>query len=1074
MHARPSRFVLPVLLSILLGVGPTAVPAQADTGELRTTLPVVPALVQVRAASGNDLAGTTDFEGTLLSHDGGETWQTGAGFGSPADFGLRAVKDGLVAEVDDYGGELRLISLADGQVKATYDPAGDFEIQDATTTAALIKDWRDDAAAVHTLSPSADRTLPGQVGDQDVDWQRLLPDGSVVGVAGDEIWALSPQGNPTLVTDVGESFWLSRGTGDLIVYTPDSGDPCVFTANGSKVGCSRYLNGEDYSSAQTQAGFLAQDRESERDLVWLPLSDGKLQAGRPVELGNDVLDADLAALVEDGLLITTLTGSGSYVERFDPVTLTTQRIATDVTQIGGGIPVALTPTAVLLQDSTHANQTWKRSVGGSISEPTELTSVVGSRSSALASAARWVVPSGESEVVLYDRGSRTETVSGVDATRALSGPYLLAERGEDRQLRTPDGNWTAAPNALSVFGGLVLEDLTDYDADEPVAKLKVRDLSGAGSPAVEFTLPSDDAYGTLLWGDTVAYERDAGCPESDAAVVYDFRAGKQVFSTCGDLLALGDGLVVVMNDDTVSAYNLSGTRTTLVDYAGAGAGPNGWGSLAVDGDRVAYTTESDLVIKTIPGAATSAPRSLGVTAPASYDGTGTWSPQIDLTKPVAAGKLVITDSTGKVVRELAVGASADGSVRGVGWDGKDGSGNPVPKGIYSIGLTNQATDGSGAVVRADGTAGTLATVSVEGLALAAVTPSISGTARTDQTLTAVVGSWGPAPVVLSYQWLRDGAAISGATAQTYRVTATDVGRKLSVRVTGSKTGYPSVSKTSAAVTATAASLTATPLPSVSGTAAIGKVLTAGVGTWAPVPVTLAYQWRRDGAAIAGATRSTYTVQLADANTALTVTVTGSKTGYASVARTSKATATVPGHTLTATPTPVVSGTAKVGSKLTAKPGTWKPSGVTLGYQWYRGGKAIVGATKSTYTVVAADKGTKMSVKVTGSKIGYTAVTTTSKATAKVVAGTLTAATPKISGAAKVGSTLTVKPGTWKPAPVTFTYQWLRAGKVIKGATKSSYKLVKADKGTKVSVKVTGTKPGYTTASKASKATSKVT
>ncbi|MEA5052790.1 MAG: hypothetical protein VB093_05000, partial [Propionicimonas sp.] len=129
MHARPSRFVLPVLLSILLGVGPTAIPAQADTGELRTTLPVVPALVQVRAASGNDLAGTTDFEGTLLSHDGGETWQTGAGFGSPADFGLRAVKDGLVAEVDDYGGELRLISLADGQVKATYDPAGDFEIQ---------------------------------------------------------------------------------------------------------------------------------------------------------------------------------------------------------------------------------------------------------------------------------------------------------------------------------------------------------------------------------------------------------------------------------------------------------------------------------------------------------------------------------------------------------------------------------------------------------------------------------------------------------------------------------------------------------------------------------------------------------------------------------------------------------------------------------------------------------------------------------------------------------------------------------------------------------------------------------
>jgi hypothetical protein len=47
----------------------------------------------------------------------------------------------------------------------------------------------------------------------------------------------------------------------------------------------------------------------------------------------------------------------------------------------------------------------------------------------------------------------------------------------------------------------------------------------------------------------------------------------------------------------------------------------------------------------------------------------------------------------------------------------------------------------------------------------------------------------------------------------------------------------------------------------------------------------------------------------------------------------------------------------------------------------------------------------------------------------------------------------------------------RDGKTIKGATKSSYKLVKADAGKKISVKVTGTKTGYTTVSKTS---SKVT
>ena len=56
--------------------------------------------------------------------------------------------------------------------------------------------------------------------------------------------------------------------------------------------------------------------------------------------------------------------------------------------------------------------------------------------------------------------------------------------------------------------------------------------------------------------------------------------------------------------------------------------------------------------------------------------------------------------------------------------------------------------------------------------------------------------------------------------------------------------------------------------------------------------------------------------------------------------------------LKTTSTPTVSGTAKVGSTLTAKAGTWAPAPVTLAYQWYRGSVRIAGATKSTYTVTA--------------------------------------------------------------------------------------------------------------------------
>ena len=51
--------------------------------------------------------------------------------------------------------------------------------------------------------------------------------------------------------------------------------------------------------------------------------------------------------------------------------------------------------------------------------------------------------------------------------------------------------------------------------------------------------------------------------------------------------------------------------------------------------------------------------------------------------------------------------------------------------------------------------------------------------------------------------------------------------------------------------------------------------------------------------------------------------------------------------------------------------------------------------------------------------------------------------------------------------MTLTYQWYRAGVAISGATSSTYKLVAADKGSGIKVKVTGTKSGYTTVSKTS-------
>ncbi|HEY5230634.1 MAG TPA: carboxypeptidase regulatory-like domain-containing protein, partial [Galbitalea sp.] len=76
------------------------------------------------------------------------------------------------------------------------------------------------------------------------------------------------------------------------------------------------------------------------------------------------------------------------------------------------------------------------------------------------------------------------------------------------------------------------------------------------------------------------------------------------------------------------------------------------------------------------------------------------------------------------------------------------------------------------------------------------TPTVTGTAKSGQVLTAVPGTWTPAPVVLTYQWDRGGVPISGATSSTYTLVAADIGSTIKVEVTGQKVGYAPVTKQS--------------------------------------------------------------------------------------------------------------------------------------------------------------------------------------------------------------------------------------------------------------------------------------
>ena len=63
-------------------------------------------------------------------------------------------------------------------------------------------------------------------------------------------------------------------------------------------------------------------------------------------------------------------------------------------------------------------------------------------------------------------------------------------------------------------------------------------------------------------------------------------------------------------------------------------------------------------------------------------------------------------------------------------------------------------------------------------------PAVSGTGTVGSTLTTTVGIWTLSPTSYSYQWERNGQAIAGAVASTYKLVAADSTHAIGCVVTG--------------------------------------------------------------------------------------------------------------------------------------------------------------------------------------------------------------------------------------------------------------------------------------------------
>lgn len=116
-------------------------------------------------------------------------------------------------------------------------------------------------------------------------------------------------------------------------------------------------------------------------------------------------------------------------------------------------------------------------------------------------------------------------------------------------------------------------------------------------------------------------------------------------------------------------------------------------------------------------------------------------------------------------------------------------------------------------------------------------PTITGTPQVGHRLTANPGTWDVTGLTFAYQWQADGVNIPGATAQKYRVAATDQGKQLTVVVTATKGSLPPGTAVSAAVSVPYSSATDLKLSRTVGFSWQTTTAKVSVSTGAATPPT---------------------------------------------------------------------------------------------------------------------------------------------------------------------------------------------------------------------------------------------
>ncbi|BBH16549.1 hypothetical protein Back2_08360 [Nocardioides baekrokdamisoli] len=242
---------------------------------------------------------------------------------------------------------------------------------------------------------------------------------------------------------------------------------------------------------------------------------------------------------------------------------------------------------------------------------------------------------------------------------------------------------------------------------------------------------------------------------------------------------------------------------------------------------------------------------------------------------------------------------------------------------------------------------------------------------------------------------------------------------------------------------------------VSGPLVAGGTLTAPQVLYAPWDSQITYQWRRDGAPIAGATGSTYRLTHADSGHMVTVVETARHQGLQP-----NSSVFAPVGPVIADPTFAVTtlgGVTQAKATITVKE-MGKPATGTVTF--------ASGAVKVTRTLVngvasaslnGLAPGTRtISISYSGDSLTSAGMTSAQVPVLAKPAASTAAIDPNVTvtGTPTIGAVLSLQVHAYAPWSGRLYYQWLRDGKPIAGAVNSAYQVQDVDAGHKLSVRAT--------------------